>query len=254
MKKKLIAIALLSLTLLNGCALIPKNVEFFQSKVQHYPEPSSSEREYQKRVAALSLERAQEISQAALLDGATNISVPAQDEVRLNIALASSLGPPSHPAADSDDAIQDLNHAIAHRSNKIVDFAEKNDELAGKKIEGSGLFQVPYFIYLGAFLIVALIGWHLAKIVLTAATLVPNPAAAIGGSVGIAGMNITESLASKALSQIVAGGNAFLQKVDAEFNDPTVVAKIKSLFGEAHNVSQDTDVQAVVKTVTSTQS
>lgn len=246
--KKIILLPLLLLTLLNGCSLIPKNVEFFQSKVGHLPVATESEKEYERRVAKLTQERVHQVNDAAIASNAgANVLVPAGDAVRLADALQTEIGPPKNPASDSDSAILDLAHARAKRDYKTDDFAVKNAEVAGKKIEGTGLFQVPYFIYLGAFIVVAVIVWHLLKILLTAATLTPQ--GAIAGSVGLGVMNIGSDLAGKALTQVIAGGKSFLGKIGSVVDDPAVVAKIQNLFAEAHNYQQDSDVQTVVKTV-----
>lgn len=249
MKKTILLLPLL-LTLLSGCSLIPKPVELFQKKVGEFPSVTESEKEYQRRVIKLEQERVHQVNDAAIADGAgNNIVVPAHDAVRLADALSSEVGPPKYPATDSDSAIQDLSHAKAKRDYRVDDFAAANEKVEGKKIEGTGLLQIPYFVWLGGFLIIAVIGWHLAKIVLTAATMTPQ--GAIAGSVGLGVMNVGSELAGKALTQVIAGGKKFLGSIGSVVDDPAVVAKIQELFAASHDSQQDSDVQTVVKTVNS---
>jgi hypothetical protein len=103
---------------------------------------------------------------------------------------------------------------------------------------------VPYFVYLGGFVLVVVVLWHLGKLALTAAS-VANP----GFSVGVAGMNVAGSVVSKGFHQLVTGGNAFKGWVEKEVSDPTLKQKILDAFASAHKESQDADVKAVINKI-----
>jgi len=236
---------LLILPLLAGCGLIPKKVELFQRKVHEVPAYTQTQLEYQKRAAYLAKQRAAETVDAALTTGAsTNVIAPARDTEKLTDAVSTSLGPPLTPSTNADTAVANLTHAVAKLDEKLDDYKKATDRDAGKKIEGTGLIQVPYFLWSGGFLVIVIVVWHLAKTALTVAS-AANPAAGVG--VGV--MNVAGSLAGKGFSQVVAGGKEFLKWVDSEASglDPMVREKITNAFVSAHQGVQDHDVQAVVK-------
>lgn len=238
---------LFSLLLLSGCGLIPKNVEFFQRKVHEVPELTSTQKEYQKRAAYLAKQRAVDVVDNALTSGAsTNVIVPARDVEKLTDAVSTSLGPPVTPSTNADTAVENLTRAVAKLDRSIDAFKEKNDRDAGKKIEGTGFIQIPYFVYLGVVVLVIVVGWHLAKTALTVAS-VAQPAAGVG--VGV--MNVAGSLAGKGFSQVVAGGKKFLDWVNSEASglEPGLKDKLTKAFTDSHQAVQDHDVQTVVKTL-----
>lgn len=242
---------LLLLSMLTGCSLIPKPVEFFQSKVHKVPEMSATQVEYQKRAAYLAKQRAAETVDAAISTGAsTNVVTPARDAEKLTDAVSTSLGPPLSPSTNADTAVANLTHAVAKLDAKIEDFRKSNDVNAGKKIEGTGLLQIPYFVYLAVVVLVIVVGWHLAKTALSVAGMA-NPALAPLSAVGVGGMNIAGSLAGKAVTQVVSGGKNFLSWVNSEAAqlDPVLRQRITDAFTSAHKEAQDKDVRNVVDVV-----
>lgn len=243
--KKSLASIILSLALLTGCSLIPKKVEFFQDKVHRFPVATLSQVEAQKQAAELAKRRAAQTVDAALSEGSsTNILSPARDTEKLTDAVSTSLGPPVSPATDTDAAVAKLTKAVATLDNKIEAFKRENDKDAGKKIEGTGFLQIPYLVYVGLIALVIIVGWHLAKLALAAAS-AANPGAAVGLGV----VNAGGALVGRAFSQVVNGGEEFLKWVDQRFEDPKLKDEIVQTFKALHKQSQDQDVQTLVNQI-----
>lgn len=245
MKLSLPLIVLSVSLLFTGCGLIPKRVEMFQKKVKSFPTQTVAYTESQKQAAQLAKDKAQETLIAAVKENTgPAVIVPAQETAKLTDAVSSSLGPPKNVSTNTEDAVSELRYQISKLDRKIDAFKHSNDEVAGKKIEGTGLISVPYFVYLGGFLVVAFLGWHLAKTALTVAS-AANP----GAAVAVGGMNVTGAVAAKAAVQVVNGGKSFLAWVQSKESqlDPILQAKIADAFTAAHKQAQDTDVQALVK-------
>lgn len=244
---------LLVILLLSGCGtLLPKKVEFFQDKVQRVPEPTAKERELQRQAAAAAAEKARETVEAAISNAAPPaVTAPARDTETLTAVVSESLGPPLHPAAPdkSADAIADeLRSAIAKLNRRLDEFKRDNNENAGKKIEGTGVFQIPYFLWValvGVFvfagLIVAGVLWHGLKLYG-----MTNPPVALGLNAVQAGAGF----ARKALAEVVQGGEAFKSALEKEIQDPVLLAKIKGLFQSHQRMEQSQDTQAIIKELT----
>jgi len=227
--------------------LIPKNVEFFQDKVHKFPAVTAKQVELQREAAALAKEKSRAVTKAAIeADAPANVTEPAQEVEILTDAVSTSLGPPVSPSTNSAEVASKLNKSVAKHDNKVESFAKENNKDAGKKIEGTGLIQVPYFIYLGGFLVVAIIFWHLAKTALQAAG-AAYPPAAIPASIAVGGMNVAQSTLAKGFQQIVSGGESFKNWIENEIPDDALKQKIISAFTANHQTAQDSDVQAVVK-------
>lgn len=249
--KSYLPIVLSSILLFTGCGLLPKRVELFQKKVQAFPEQSATYSEVQKRAAQLAKDRAQQTLIAAVQEkSSTNVVSPAADTAQLSDAVSTSLGPPKYPAGTNDSAnalADELRTQIAKLDRKIDSYKEANEKVEGKKIEGTGLISVPYFVWAGGFVLIVVVGWHLAKIALSAAS-VANP----GFGIAVGGMNVASGVAGKAITQIVAGGKDFMSWVGSKEAalDPAIQAKITEAFTTAHKLNQDSDVQAIVKPLT----
>jgi hypothetical protein len=249
--KNLLVMALCGALLLGGgCGtLIPKRVEFFQDKVQKFPEESASYREAQRRAAALAERRVQQVLEGAIEENCTtNVTQKAEEARRLTGAVADSLGNPLKPATDASSAADALRKAMAKLDQKIESFKQSNDENAGKKIEGTGLFSVPYFVWLFIVILLVFAGLVVAGLVWTALKVyaTTNPPLALGLNAVQAGGNF----AKKALAQVLKGGEEFKSAVMKEVNDPAVQARLQQLFSTHQRINQDQDVQAVVKELT----
>jgi hypothetical protein len=205
MKKLRSLLALLFLVLLcNGCALIPKPVELFQKKVHAFPEASAKLVEVQKETAQRAKEAARTTFETALQqDVSPELRADARDTVVLTDAVATSIGPPAKPSGVSADLLaKELRAEIARLNQKIDAFQEQNEKVAGKKIEGTGWLQIPYFVYLAVVIFVLIIGWHLLHTVVTGLQVagVANPALGVAGSVGSAAMSEIETMMKKVMA------------------------------------------------------
>jgi hypothetical protein len=245
MKKFALAVLLSALVVAGaGCSLIPKKVEFFQDKVHKFPVATETQKELQREVAQKANEKASDTLHAALAEGSsTNVLAPAVETEKLTAVVAESVGAPAKPTAnlETDRLVNSLRAQIAKLEKKVDSFAEDNNQNAGKKIEGTGLISVPYFLYAGGVVLVLFIFWHLAKTALTVAS-AANP----GAAVGVGAMNVAGTLAGKGFTQVVAGGKSFLSWVEKEVSDPALKAKIADAFTTAQKTAQDHDVKAVV--------
>jgi hypothetical protein len=227
---------------------MPRPVEFFQKEVKAFPEASASYLETQRQAAALAEQRSLEALEAAIRENAsTNVVLPAEDALTLTGAVSDSLGSPAKPATDVSAAAS-LRRAMAKLDGKIAAFRVRNESLEGKKIEDTGLFSVPYFVWIGillalgfAGLVVAGLAWSALKVYATT-----NPPLALGLNAVQAGGNF----AKKALSQAISGGEKFKKALSEEISDPALLSRIKGLFQTHQKMAQDADVQAVVSELT----
>lgn len=238
--KKLFSLLLLSVAF-TGCHLIPKKVEFGQDKVKAFPTMKASDHETQRQVAQRAAQKSDETLRAAIkTDAAPEVVAPAKEASVLSDSVASSLGPPLSPASKdvpSEKLAAKLDHSVAKLNERVENFKESNNENVGKKIEGTGFLQVPYFVYLGGFLLTLFILFVIFKVAKVALSTYLN--AQTGGAYG---------LAQKSLSQVVAGGNRFKHWLQTEVPELSaeVRAKVETLFHDAHHQEQDADVKALV--------
>jgi len=233
--------------LLAGCGtLIPKPVELFQKKVKEFPEPKAKEVEVQRQAAALAADKAEEtLYYAAKENASTNVVVPAKDTAELTRSVSTSLGPPAKPwTGDVNTLASKVDSDVAALNHRIDSFKNRNDELAGKKIEDTGLVKVPYIVWLGCavllfiLLLVGLtIGWTALKVYGMS-----NPL------VGLATSGV-ESVASKGFRQVVAGAESFKEAVSQKYG-PEIAGEIKELFRSHQKQAQDRDVQNTVDSLT----
>jgi outer membrane murein-binding lipoprotein Lpp len=248
--KKLVLTALCAATLiLSGCSsIMPARKEFFQDKVQKFPEESAAFKESQRRAAFLAEQRVAAALGASLIEGvSTNVLDPGRDALRLTGALSDSLGSPRHPATDAG-AADELRAAMNKLDRKVESFKQANNENSGKAIEGTGLFSIPYFAWIGIILALGFVGLIIAGIAWAAlkAYALSNPPLQLGLNAVQAGAGFVR----KAVSQVVAGGEKFKEALSKEINDPATVAKVQDLFRTHQRINQDADVQAVVAELT----
>lgn len=230
------------LILLSGCGLIPKSVEFGQDKVKKFPAHPAAQLEAERQAVKLSAEKARQAELEATLDGSA-AAEPAGDAAELSEAVGRSIGPPASPwTAEISALTRKLDAQTAKYNALLLKFKSGNDENAGKKIEGTGFFQVPYFVYLGGVLAV---GWIIRMVLKT----ISNAAAAAnpGVAVGLKVAQVGGKVLSRGFSQILKGGQEFKAKVEDEFDDPAVQEKILDLFRTAHQTNQDADVQTLIQ-------
>ena len=244
MKNISLIILLAASVVLGGCGtLIPKKVELFQDKVKKFPVATQAQKEVQRQAAQRAQEKAIETLTAAVAERTSPaVIAPATETVVLTEVVADVVGPPAkRPTIDTVALADEVRKSLATQVKKVDSYAENNDENVGKKIEGTGLVQVPYFVWMGGVLVVVFVGWHLAKLALTAAS-AANPGAAIG----VGAMNVAGSTVSKGMVQLVAGGKRFMSWAEAEIEDPALRKKIVEAFTSSHKTAQDADVKAIV--------
>lgn len=237
--------------LLTGCGtLVPKQVEFFQDKVEKYPEPSPALREQMRQAVYRAHEKATEVVQVAVKEQAsTNIVTPAKEVEKLTEAVSFSLGPPENPpmiGMVSEEIAYKLEKSVARLNTKIENFKADNNENIGKKIEGTGIVQIPYIWYIGGILAAVFLLFVVGKIALTVMA-AANPAATIGLGV----VNAAQSVVTKGFSQLIKGGENFKNWVNKEISDPALKDQVLAAFRATHQQAQDFDVQSTVRAVTS---
>ena len=233
---------LAGLILLSGCSLIPKSVEFGQDKVKKFPAHPAAQLEAERQAVKLAAEKARQAELEATLDGSA-AAVPAGDAAELSEAVGRSIGPPASPwTAEISALARKLDAQTAKYNALLLKFKSGNDENAGKKIEGTGFLQIPYFVYLGGVLAVGWIVWMVLKTVSNAAA-AANPGVAVGLKVAQVGGKVL----SRGFSQMLKGGQAFKERVEQEFDDSETKEKILGLFRTAHQTNQDSDVQTLIQ-------
>lgn len=243
---KLVNPLILALALsLTGCsAILPKKVEFFQDKVKLVPEAKASERETLRQTAKLAAQKADETLHAALTEGAsTNVVNPAKDTAILAGSVSTFVGPPSNPSTlPADQLSQKLDSAVAALTKRMDSFKADNNENAGKKIEGTGLFQIGYFsmwfLVLG---VVALIGVGLKIYGMV------NPVVGIGvNTVG----RVSSAVLKKGVAELAQGGEWFKEYVEEQGKELLSKKEVMDLFSRAHVEAQSRDVQTLVEGLT----
>lgn len=246
-KPKTLAALLAINLMLSGCSfLLPKKVEFFQDKVQAFPEAKAGEREVQRRAAFRAEVKAKETLNAALAtDADLTVVKPAAETVDLTDAVATSLGPPNKPASasqSSEDLARELRMSVAALNKRIESFKADNNENAGKKIEGTGVFQIGYFsmwaLILGGLVIV----WFGLKVYGMV-----NPVVGLGvNTVG----RVSSTLLRRSVTELSEGGEWFKQAIEKHTAPALTKEQILELFAREHMAAQSRDVQSIIKDLT----
>lgn len=236
------SIAVAALVLFSGCSLIPKSVEFGQDKVKKFPAHPAAQLEAERQAVKLAAEKARQAELEATLDGSA-AAEPAGDAAELSEAVGRSLGPPASPwTAEISALTRKLDAQTAKYNALLAKFKSGNDENAGKKIEGTGFLQIPYFLYVGVIGLIGYIVWMVLKTVSNAAASA-NPGVAVGLKVAQVGGKVL----SRGFSQLIKGGQTFKQKIEEEIEDPETREKILETFRASHQVNQDSDVQNLIQ-------
>jgi len=233
-----------------GCSsLMPKAVEFGQDKVARYPEISAKQTEVLKQTAWKASELAREVHIGAVQENvSTNLVVKAEDTSLLTESVSDALGPPRRqPAEDATarELVASLEHRIALYAADVQDFKDEIAPLAGKKVEGTGWFQVPYLLWIGGIAVAAWLVYTFGKVGLSVAALA-HPAAGMG----LAAVNLTGSLAGKMIKQLAVGGERFKEALGKLNLDEKVREIVLNTFRAEHESVQDEDTQVVVKELT----
>lgn len=246
---KLIFLALLAVAL-SGCSLVPKRVELGQDRVRAFPVAKASENETQRQAAQRAATKSQQVLLAAIEEQSSpKVVDPAKEVTVLTESISRSLGPPLRSAPIDQTSLElsrRLDAAIAKLNQRLDGFKEDNDKNAGKKIEGTGFLQIPYFVWLGGVVLLSFVGIVILGVLWSFVKLysLSNPPLALGlNAVAVGG-----KVAAKAVSQLVAGGEKFkgwLQTEVPEISE-SLRTKLVDLFHSAHKESQDTTVQQAI--------
>lgn len=217
------------LTSLTGC-FAPKQIEFGQRKVRALPEYPAAAVERQKQAAHAVSERLR-----------FHLNTNGLIEVReIAEALSSNLGAPEEAWCGSGtDLAAKLRKDENRLDREIGRYREKIAPDVGKKIEGTGWFQIGFFKYyallaLGLVLIwcgLKVYGWF-------------NPAVALGTRlVSRAGRAVVQY----GFGEVVEGGQRFKERLAQSQLDDQVKAAVIDLFTTSHREMQSRDTQDLVR-------
>ena len=230
---------------LAGCGLIPKRVELGQDRVKKFPEHPKAQLEAERQAVALAAEKAREAEKIATADQ-SQAALPASESAELSESVGRSLGPPANPWSGEVTALTErLDKLTAKYNGLLATFKQGNDALAGKKIEGTGIFQVPYFLWLGIVGAVMFVVWIVLRAVVSIAA-AGNPGVAVGLKVAQVGGRTL----SRGFSQLVSGGEHFKDWLKKEVPDEGLKTKILEAFRQNQVCEQDKDVQSLIKELT----
>lgn len=237
---------LLAASLTTGCSsLFPKAVEFGQDKVKSFPSHPKAQLESERQAIALAAEKAREAERIATEDDSL-AAKPAGEAANLSESVSRSIGPPSAPWKGEVKALTErLDRLTSKYNNLLQSFKKDNDENAGKKIEGTGFLQVPYFLWLGIVAAVIAIIWLVLKTVVNVAA-AGNPGVAVGLKVAQVGGKAL----SRGFSQLISGGENFKNWLKKEVPDDALQSKILEAFKQHHETAQDSDIKELVKNLT----
>lgn len=228
--------------LLVSCSIFPGKKEFFQTKVPSFPAKEKLE-EKNKEAAAFVAEKITVAYDEGLKAQVTNsVMVPLKEAKTVAIPLSDSIGHPEAPYnGPATNLVVQMDKLTARYEVALRKLEVKLDDLEGKKIEGTGAIQMGYFTYLALLLGVGAFLWFVLKIVS-----VFNPPVALGmQAVGVGG-----TLLRKGFTEVVHAGEKFKDMIKAKVEDPALQEHVLSLFRQAHMETQSTDVQHVIKTLT----
>lgn len=243
MKKLLLSLPII--LLFTGCgSLIPKQVEFFQDKVKAVPVYSDSALELQKQAAARVAKETEAAKVAAVQENAsTNVVAPLTAANTVADSLSTSLGPPSKAyTGPAPTLAAKLDHNTASLAEDIRDYAKETQKDVGKKIEGTGLIRVSYFVYIGGLLALGALAWFGIKVYGMFNPVVGTAAGAVG--------RVSSSVLSTGFSELVSGGQQFLQWVDSSNLESSAKDWITNTFLLAHQTAQSPATQQTVDKLT----
>lgn len=244
MKRFLIMLAVIALA---GCStLVPKKVEFFQDKVQTFPEQPAKLVELEREAIARALDKTAEVVVVATREKAsTNVVAPAKEANTLVQAVATVIGPPEKPAPvteSSDKLAVRLESAVAKFSDTVQEFKLENNKNSGKKIEGTGLVQVSYVFWAGGIVLGVLALLLAGRFLLTLAASA-NPAAAAA----LTALNAAGAIAKKGASEVVTEVESAAKLVEEKVKDSGIKEEILAALTKTQVKAQDT--HAVVQTL-----
>ena len=236
---------------LAGCSLIPKAVEFGQKKVKPIPGKTASTVEAEKKAAEFVSEKVVEAREAALVTGAsTNVLVPLKEAADASQGLLFSLGAPADRWQRSGEELATLLGRQANERDRAIDKLRQSlVPLAGKKIEGSGWFQIPWIVYVLGVVLGVIVVYKLVKIGIgIAGTFYPPIGAGESGLRAVG--RVAAPIITKGFHQFVAGAESYKDAILKNGWEDKVKQEALALFRTHMMSKQDQDVQTVVKGMT----
>ncbi|MDP3732984.1 MAG: hypothetical protein Q8Q91_00435 [Candidatus Daviesbacteria bacterium] len=242
---------ILFLCLGSGCSLIPKSVEFFQKKVHAVPDKSFKNKETEKQAALYVNDKVNQARDEAIKLGVTNSVITPLTDAKIVIEpLVGSLGPPaSRWLGNSTNLAAKLIKNESGLDKKVDDYKEDTKKLEGKKVEGSGLFQIPYFVWLGVVFVFLFVVYVVGRSAIQA--LMISSGAGIPVSMGLKTITgIAGKTAKTAFSQIVHGVELTKDYIKGSDKDTFTKEEILKIIRDEQQKAQNADVQKIVKELT----
>lgn len=224
-----------------GCS-IPRK-EFGQKSVPAVPEKPE---EPLKRVVAATKDQVDLAYRISLTNAYTNLYQSLGNSVKGMEIVQSTVGYPNrtiNPASQSqvEEVFTSARNSESKFDKTMDRFADKLQPLEGKKVVGSGWFSISYLTYY-ALILAGLFLIYIAVKILG----ILFPQISLAGNV----MRTSATVATKAVGEIVAGGEAFKGEIDRIFQDENVKARVLEVFRTQHQLAQDESTQKIVRKLT----
>ncbi|MEK6884888.1 MAG: hypothetical protein AABY22_34975, partial [Nanoarchaeota archaeon] len=157
-------------------------------------------------------------------------------------SLSQAIGPPLNPWKFEAEALKlQLNRLEAKLDQKIENFRERNDRLAGKDIEGTGLVSMSYISFIVGLIVLGLLLWFGLKI----AGIFYPPI-----SVGTRLAQIPLNMANKGLSEVISGVESFKNKIKDKINDPELQKQVLETIKTELERKQSPEIQSLIQELT----
>jgi hypothetical protein len=222
-------------------------VEYGQSKVKAAPIKRAETVEAEKQAGEFVHREIVAARDAALATGAsTNVLNPLSEARIASEGLSYSLGSPANRWERSGD---ELYQRLGRLENKfdtaLDDYRKSQAPLVGKKIEGTGLFQIGYFTNVALIVGFLFLVYAALKIVFLI-----YPPVGLGVS-GISAVGrVSSSLLKKGFEQVISGSEHFKEALENSGLEEAAKKEVLNLFRLHQMGRQDKDVQDLVKDLT----
>lgn len=228
---------------MSGCGIIPKSVELFQKKVKPVPVKTEKAAELERQAIDFIDQKVEKAYIAGIKENvSTNVIQPLRDAHIVAPSLLTSLGPPATPwKSTSTNLALSLDKSTAALNSKLEDYRDKNEKLEGKKIEGTGIVQMPWLVYIAILVIL----FYIIKFALSIYGSI-NPVVGLGFRVA----KVPVDLLKRGFSEIIEAGETFKDSIEDKIEDPVVKNEVIDLFRQAHLAKQSRDTQDVIQTIT----
>ncbi len=247
-----LALFILILMFVPGCSLIPKPVEFFQSKVKAVPEKSNSSAEYERQAANYIQNKLQDAVIESFKGSVTNkdLLTPLLQANTVAPGLATSLGPPAKPWTGNPTNLNwKLLSELSDFNKDLNKYREKTEPLVGKKIEGSGIFSIPYVVW------VAMVGGLVLILYIVIRAVIQALAISSGTSVPVqiglkTATGVGNKLVKAGFSQVIHGVESFKDYIKTTEQATFSKEEVLDLVREHQERKQSPEVQNVIKELT----